>query len=267
MASQGFEELVMRIPGLHPHLAAVSLCCVAAGPARRLHQEREEPLGGAEIARVKRRVGIDCGHQGNASEVMALGHHLRAHEHVDIARMNLGQLRFQRAFGSGGVRVDPGHPHRSGLTIPAGRVHAAQKLGDLLFELLGAPAHRRDIHIAAARACARNALTQAAVVTAKGAVDLVEDPEGAAVGAVAFPVAGGTGQDRGIAPPVQKNQGLLAEGDPLGNGFQQRGGEEGALRLQVHVHQAHLGQYAGAHPLGHCQTLVTPSLAGLPAFQ
>src|SRR5690606_33668525 len=111
------------------------------------------------------------------------------------------------------------------------------------------------------------ALCEAAVVAAQRAVDLVKDPEGAAVGALAFPGAGVAGQHRGVAAPVEQYQALFATRHALLHRRQQRRRERGALGLVVHVHHAQAGQAAAADAPRHFQPRIAPLFARVPALQ
>ena len=275
MAAQRSVEGVLRVPGLHPHLAGAAalrghVLRVAAGAAGGLHQQGEEPLGRAEVAGKERPVGLHRRHQRDAAEVVALGDHLRAHQHVHLARMHLGQLLFERALGAGGVGVDAGHARGAAL----GGDHVAQQRGELLFELLRAPADGRDVRVAAGGAGKGHALRPAAVVAAQRAVDLVEHLVRAAVRAVALPAAFGAVQHGREAAPVQQHQALLAALHPLGDGGDQGRREHGAPGLLGQVHQPHAGQGARADAAGHGQAQVAPArvvafrrAAGVPGLQ
>ena len=126
----------------------------------------------------------------------------------------------------------------------------------MLFELLGAAPQRRDVGIAAGRTGARHPVGGAAVVAAQGAVTLVEDAEGAAVAAFAFPAAVGAVQHRRVAAAVEQQHALLALGHARLDGLHQRGRQHRAARLVVHVHAAHHRQGRGADAPGHVQAQV-----------
>ena len=99
---------------------AEPLRCVAPGAAGGLHQQREQPLGRAEVAGEQRAVGVDRGHQRDAPEVVALGHHLRADQHVDLAGVHGAELRFERALEARAVGVDAGDARcRAAAPAPA----------------------------------------------------------------------------------------------------------------------------------------------------
>ena len=60
----------------------------AAGAARHLLEQLEGPLGGAEVGQVQRLIGLQHADQRHAREVVALGHHLRPDQDVDLARVH-----------------------------------------------------------------------------------------------------------------------------------------------------------------------------------
>ena len=192
--------------GLQPHLALAAYAGVTPGPAGGLHQQAKQALGCPEVAGKKRPVGVDRGHQGDAAKVVPLGNHLCAHQHVDVAGMHLCELRFQAAFESGAVGINAGNAHGLALGLRGGRgvgaTHASEQLRQMLFKPLSAPAHGRNVGIAAGRAGARHRLGETAVVAAQSPVDFVKHAVGAAVRAFAFPIAVPAVQHGGIAAPV-----------------------------------------------------------------
>ena len=129
---------------------------------------------------------------------MALGNHLRAHQHVDLAGVHAGQLRLERALEPRGVSVNARN-HQRATVRPC---DALQQFGQVLFKPLGAAAHRGDVHVPARRAGARHALGEAAVVAAQRAVYFVKHPVRAAMRAFAFPAAVVACQHGCVAAPV-----------------------------------------------------------------
>ncbi len=275
MRAQRGVDGMGRVVRLYPHLRMAALgghvVCVAPCAAGRLHQQAEQAFGRAVVAGKQRAVGLHCGHQGDAPEVMALGHHLGADQHVNVAGMHLGQLLLQRALGARGVGVYA--RHAGGLAV--GALHVAQQAGQFFLQLLRALAQRQDVGIAAAGAGHGHALGVAAVVAAQRAVGLVEDLVGTAVRAVAFPAAVGAEQHGREAAAVEQHQALLAALHTLGDGIDQRRREHGLARLLAHVHQAHARQGGRADAAGHVQAQVAAALrlvgigraAGVPALQ
>ena len=57
----------------------------AAGPAGDLTEQREDPFGAAKVRQIKRRIGVQYPDQGHGREIMALGNHLRADQHINLA--------------------------------------------------------------------------------------------------------------------------------------------------------------------------------------
>ena len=168
---------------------------------------------------------------------------------------------------AGGVGVNAHNAHR----LAVGTVNVCQQFGQVFFEALGAAPEWRNVGVAAGRASARHPLGEAAMVAAQGAVNLVEDAVGAAVRALAFPVAVGALQHWCVAAPVQKHHALLTLGNTLRDRGQQGWRNDARLGLVVHVNPAHQRQLAGANPAWHLEQLVAPTLKGraavVPAFQ
>ena len=198
---------------------------------------------------------------------MSLGDHLRSHQHIHFAGVDLRELQLQAAAQTRAVGIDARYAYRVALG-PSGRhrmgpAHFGQQFGQVLLQTLGPAPHRSEVQIAALGAGARNRLCVAAVVAAQRAVRLVEDPEGAAVRAAAFPVAGAALQYRRVAAAVQKNQALLASGDALADRRQQGRRNDGAFGLLVHVDLAHLRQLRmRADAAGHAQPRIASALVG-----
>ena len=242
-------EWVIRLKGLNPDLAAVTQHGVAPGASCSLHQQGKQALGGTEVAGEQGAVRVDGRHQGDAAKVMALGDHLRAHQHIHLARMHGRQLGFQRTLQPGAVGVDAGYAQRLAVRLriadSAGSAHIGQQLAQLFFQLLGAATHGFNVDVAAGGAGAWHALGKAAMVAAQGAVYLVKHAEGRAMRALTFPAAVGAMQHGGIAAPVQKHHALFAVCDALADGVQQRQRENGMAWLVVHVHPPHQGQTLG----------------------
>jgi hypothetical protein len=105
------------VPGLDPHLAARRLLGAAAGAAGGLHQQRKQAFGSAEIAAEQCTVRVDRRDQGHAPEVVALGDHLGADQHVDLAFVDRAKLLLEAAGDARAVGIDAGHP-RAGCRTP-----------------------------------------------------------------------------------------------------------------------------------------------------
>ena len=207
---------------------------------------------------------------------MALGHHLCAHQHVNLAGMHLGQLGLQAAGVACAVGVDARHVHWRAVGIlrrlRAGPAHVGQQLHQMLLQPLGAASHRRDVLVATFRAAARHWLGIAAVVATQAAVDLVKHAKRAAMRAGTAPVAGAALQHRRITAPVQEHQALFAGRDALAYRLEQRRGDHGPAGLVIHVDPAHQWQpRLLADATRHLQPLVASTLGGgtavVPALQ
>jgi hypothetical protein len=101
----------ISVMGLHPHLAGGTLGCFATCASGRLHQEAEQALWCPKVAGKQGTVWVDGRHQGDIAEIMPFGNHLRADQHIHLARMHLRQLLLQSAFELGGVGVDARDTH------------------------------------------------------------------------------------------------------------------------------------------------------------
>ncbi len=114
---------------------------------------------------------------------------------------------------------------RTALPSGAGPARAARRDAPRAVRCPGRPA--RCPRLPQAGQARGHALGEAAVVAAQRAVDLVEDPEGAAVRAFALPAAVAAGQHRRVAAPVQEHHALFAARDPLADGVEQRARQHG----------------------------------------
>ena len=250
---------VARVPGLHPHLAARGLRGIPPGAARGLHQQREESLRRTEVAAEQGAVGVDRGHQRDAAEIVPLGHHLRAHQHIHLAGMHGGQLLLQQADTACAVGID------------AGDARLRQQRGQLFLQLLGATADGRDVQVAAVGAGAWHALAQPAVVAAQRAVGLVEDAPRAAMRTAALPAAGAAMQHRRVAAAVEQQQALFALFNALLDGRQQRRRKHALpafhARQRGHVQDAHARHRAATDAQRQRHAPVAAFQRALPAFQ
>ena len=94
MLLERFKQRVLRVKGLHPHLARADALHlrVASGATCGLHQQTKQPLGRAEVARKQSTVGVQRRHQTHSTKVVALSDHLGAYQHVYRARMDFCEL-------------------------------------------------------------------------------------------------------------------------------------------------------------------------------
>ena len=132
---------ISRMAG--PWLAGGPTC-----PSACLHQQSKQTLGRTKISREQSPIRVGHHHQTHASEVMPFGDHLGAHQHIDLARMNLRQLLFQMPLEAGAVGIDAQHPIRAARGVRA----LGKPLLQVFLQLLGASALPPQIQVAAARA-------------------------------------------------------------------------------------------------------------------
>ena len=95
MVCQRLKQCMVCKRGLHPHLACVAVGAAAARAPRCLHQQRKQTFWSTKIARKQGAIGVDCGDQGNASKVMAFGHHLGTDKHVNFSIVHQRKLSRQ----------------------------------------------------------------------------------------------------------------------------------------------------------------------------
>ena len=98
MFFQGLKQWVRWVKGLHPHFAGGTLRGIASCAATGLHQQRKQTLGCSEVTREQGAVWVDGRYQCNAPEIVPLGNHLSAHQHIHFAAVNTRKLCFQRTL-------------------------------------------------------------------------------------------------------------------------------------------------------------------------
>jgi hypothetical protein len=103
----GENGVVIRVVGLRHHAPRQ---LAAPGPPRNLRHKLEDPFSGAKIGHRERVVAAHHAHQCDAMNVVAFGDHLRAHQQVDLARMQAGQQPFQIAPATHRVAVHSANP-------------------------------------------------------------------------------------------------------------------------------------------------------------
>ena len=262
MALQGGKQRMRGKARLHPQLAGAADGGIAPGPAAGLQQQAEQPLRRTEITAEQGSIRVERRHQRDAAEIMALGNHLRAHQHIHIAAVHARQLLLQAAGVARGVGIDACNHQR----LAIGTREGAQFMRQGFFQLLGALAQRLHIQIAAGRAGAWHAFGKAAVVAAQGTVDLVEHAVGTAVRTFAFPAAIGAMQHGSVAAPVQQHHALFPACGPLGHGLQQLGAEHATAVLVVHVDQSYARQWRSADAGRHGQTQIAAAGIAIPGW-
>ena len=140
----------------------------------------------------------------------------------------------------------------------------------MLFKLLGAAAHRRNVSVATSGAGTRDTLRKTAMVTPQGAVNFVKHSKGTAMRAFTFPTAICAMQDWCIASAIEQQHALLTFGNPRLNGGNQRCRQHCFARLMVHVNAPHKRQLTRTNSRRHLQTQIPATLfcraALVPAF-
>ena len=101
------HAVVVRIERLHDGFTGL---VAAAGPADHLREQLKRPLRGPKVGEAEADVRRDDAHQRHAREVVALGDHLGADEHVDLAGQESPEQRRQRAFAADGVAIETRDP-------------------------------------------------------------------------------------------------------------------------------------------------------------
>src|SRR5690606_19866393 len=142
-------------------------------------------------------VGEDDTDQGDAGEVVALADHLRAHQHVDLAR------------GEG--RVDPVEAAGAGsrIAVESGHACPGQSLPQALLEPLGPRAQDQEL-IVAALATLPPPHAEVAVVAAQALGGAMVGQAHVAVGAGGALATGGAEDEGGVPPAVEEEDRLLA---------------------------------------------------------
>ena len=199
----------------------------APGPARHLRQELEGPLRGPEVRDAQAHVGVHDPDQGHAREVVPLRDHLRADEHVDLALLERGQRLGEHPAPAGTVAVEPLDPR------------AGQRLLHRLGHALGAEAGEAQVGPAARRARRRRLRLVTAVVAERRAPPLVQRERHRAVRAHGLLGALAAEEARGVAPPVQEDEALLAAREPGGEGVAEGRAEDGVAAGLEHGPAVH----------------------------
>ena len=252
------HRLGLGVVALHQHPAGV---LPAAGAAGDLGEQVKGALGGAEVGQRQRGVGQHHAHQRHAGKVVALGHHLGAHQHVDLSpgerREQVGQL-FR---GAGGVAVEPGHPR------------LRKRLGHFGFDALGAHP-QRDHRPAAVRTGFGHRRALAAVVAQQPPLRAVLGEADIAVVALErLPAHLAEREGREPAAVEEQNR-LLPGGEGLGQRLPQRLREHRRLFLTRHaragdaqVHQLDPGHRPIVDAAGEVQFLVAATPRVLERLQ
>ena len=243
------HQVVVGMAALHQHPPGAVLAAAAAG---HLQQQLGGLLRPAKVGAQETGVHIGDHRQAQAREMVALGEHLRAHQHRRLALLNLRQLGVQAALAAGGVAVDA-HHRRAAFDLLA-------LLFQQRFQFFRAGAGVGKVGGTAIAAAPWYPVLVAAVVAAQLLFAAVPGHQAVAARAFVLPAAVPAQNHRGEAAPVEEHQRLLAArqgvADRLEGGGQQRpvrGGVAGVeqfdgrrARVAGAAHQAQPVVAAGA---------------------
>ena len=198
MLEGGADRVVLRVVGLDHHPSGA---LAAAGAAGELHQQVVGALDGAEVREAE--VGVRRQHrrQRHLREVVPLGHHLGADQHLGVAAGEA--LEHRRRTAGAAHRVAVEHRQR----------HVREQRRELLLHPLGAGADRLQRLLLARRAAPRHRPPAAAVVAQQRRLAPVVGLRQAAVLAAEVLAAGAAHQQRRVAAPVAQQDRLLAGGE------------------------------------------------------
>ena len=88
MSRGELNGVVIGKQGLQHNLAR---SLAASRASRHLRQQLKGPLGGPEVRETQGAVGAHHAHQRDIGNVVSLGNHLRAHQQIDLARLQRAQ--------------------------------------------------------------------------------------------------------------------------------------------------------------------------------
>ena len=224
------------VAGLDDHAARLF---APPGPAGRLQQQLEGALGRPVIRQVQAEIRVGHDGQGHVRKMMALGEHLRAHQHGGLLARERAQ-DFLHAAGPAGA-----------VAVQAQNARARrQERAENFLQLFRALAHGQKIQAAATRARRRVRRGPAAVMAEQALAALVVGQPDVAVRALGHRGALQAVHQRRVAPAVEHDYRLLAPLHHGLQGLQALGRQRGTFRaLFGQGHHAHLRQFAAAHAL------------------
>ena len=150
MLRRTLDRVVLGVVRLHDHLPGQ---LAASGAAGNLREQLEDALGSAKIRQPQRVIAAHHAHQRHAVHIVALGDHLRAHQQVDLARVQAHQQPLHVAAAANGV------------AIHAPDARAGENLLQTLLALLRSRAQKIQIFAVAVGAAPWHRLFVTAVVT------------------------------------------------------------------------------------------------------
>ena len=153
--------------------------------------------GARKSARVQRLIQVQYADQSHAREVVPLGEHLGTQQELGLTTADQCQQAVQLTLATGAIPIDPY------------QVEVRKDPAQLLLQALGAQAQAAQIAPLAVRTGRRRRLEPTAVVAPETLEPQVQGQACIAVGTGAHPAAVVTGQNRGIAAAIEKQQDLI----------------------------------------------------------
>ena len=261
-ALQGGKQRMLAKARLHPYRRTRA---VAPGPTRHLHEGGKEPLGGAKVRGIERRIGIHHQHLGEAFKVVALGQHLRAEQDVDLTRMRGRHERSRCPPMAGHIPIEPSN---------AG---TRKELCQMFFKPLCPLAEPRQIDIAAIGAHLGDSGLGGAVVThqpvarrariGRAAGRPVHHAPGVALRTLTEPATGRAREHGRIASTIEKHEGLLAPGQRAAHRLDCGLGQAMFRQALGQAQQAHLGQRGPTGSSDEGMQTIPTGLGGPPALE
>jgi hypothetical protein len=174
MVDQVLDGIVIGGVGLNDN---GSWIIASPGSSCHLVQELKGSFSGPEVWQVEREVGKQSAHEGNASNIVPFGDHLRADQYVDGSFFPAPNQLFVSASLTCCIAV---HACNSCL---------GHEVLQCLFDLLGADAYTGKARIAAFRAAVTGGAAKITVVTTGDFLYLVEGQGDAAMAAAQYVTA------------------------------------------------------------------------------
>ena len=216
----------------------------SAASAHHLGDQGKGSLIAAEIPGIQRLVHGQDAYQRHVWKIQSLSDHLRSQHDVILSAAELVEPFLIGIPGHGGVGI---HPENTGI-----RHNGFQ----FLLQPLCAESHFPQMLTAAGRTVRHHFLGMSAVMAHQAVIDLVICHRNAAIGTVHRLIAGGTADDRMIAPAVQQQQRLVPGVQILSERLCQRFRKHPVISgsfLFLHIHDLHLRQRCLVIPLFHFQ--------------
>ena len=210
----------------------VTECPVTSGSPRRLRNEHETTLCGAEIRQIQARIGADDADGRNVRDVMAFRDHLRAEQDVIFVTAELFEDLLMGKLLPRRVAV---HADDAGLR---------EDRPQFLFELFRARTEIFDIRTAAFRADRRHGFADVAVMTDEASVLMIDERHTAFTAFDDFAARAAHNKCR-ITAPVQHDDNLLVTYERLRDELLQLAGQNmtvARFEFAAHVNAFDLGE-------------------------